>query len=95
MLYQVKDLSPEQKEAAEKLLGHSVSEDEAVSIKRIRASSILPSELSPEERTQALKKLDAYFAKVDAKRLPVSEEEEEAIITEALRFARPTYRPAH
>jgi len=32
MLHQVKDLSPEQKHAAEILLGHAVSEDEAVSI---------------------------------------------------------------
>ena len=33
MLYHVKDLSPEQKDAAEILSGHPVSEDEAVSIR--------------------------------------------------------------
>ena len=35
MVYQVKDLSPEQKQAAEILLGHPVSDDELVSIKSL------------------------------------------------------------
>ena len=93
MLYQVKDLSPEQKHTVESLLGHTVADDDAVSIKSIRASAIPPAELSLEERKEALEKLDRYFAKVDARRQPVSEEEEEAIITEALRSTRPNYRP--
>ena len=40
---------------------------------------IIPSTLSKEERIEALGRLDIYFAKVDAKRNTVSEEEEEAI----------------
>jgi len=47
--------------------------------------------LSPEERREAREKLARYFAKVDAGRLPVSEAEEDAIITEALRSTRPNY----
>ncbi|SPF56889.1 hypothetical protein SBA4_960029 [Candidatus Sulfopaludibacter sp. SbA4] len=65
------------------------------SIKGIRPSHIIPSRLSPDERKEALEKLRCYFAKVDAKRKPVSEAEEEEIINEALRSTRPHYRPIH
>jgi len=58
MLYQVKDLSPEQKRAAEILLGHAVSEYEAVSIKTLGPTTIIPSRLSPEERVEALRALE-------------------------------------
>jgi len=95
MLHPVKDLSPEQRRTVESLLGHTVSEEESVSIKSIRASSILASSLTADERKQALERLDRYFAKVDAGREPVSEAEEEAIINEALRSARTGSRPVH
>jgi hypothetical protein len=93
MLHHVKDLSPDQKRAIENLLGHPVSEDESVSIKSIRPSAIIPPQLSPDERKEALDELRRYFAKVDAQRRPVSEKEEEEIINEALRSTRPNYRP--
>jgi len=95
MLHHVKDLSPDQRRAIENLLGRPVSEDESVSIKSIRPSAILAPHLSPEERREALEKLRRYFAKVDAQRKPVSESEEEEIISEALRSTRPNYRPIH
>jgi hypothetical protein len=95
MLHHVKDLSPDQKLAIENLLGHPVSEDESVSIKSIRPSAIIPPQLSPEDRQEALEKLRRYFAKVDEQRKPASESEEEEIIDEALRSTRPTYRPIH
>jgi hypothetical protein len=93
VLHHVKDLSPEQRQAIESLLGHKVSEEETLSIKSIATSSIVKSNLSPEERADTLKRLDQYFAKVDAGRKPVSAEEEEAVINEALQSARPSYRP--
>jgi hypothetical protein len=95
MLHDVKDLSPEQRRAVENLLGRPVAEDESVSIKGIRPSAIIPPRLSSEERKEALGKLRGYFAKVDARRTPVSEAEEEEIINEALRSTRPNYRPIH
>jgi hypothetical protein len=49
--------------------------------------------LAPEKRQQILDDLDRYFARIDAKRQPVSEEEAGAIINEALRSARPDYFP--
>jgi|ERR1035438_3620535 hypothetical protein len=78
MLYQVKDLSPEQRRAAEMLLGHPVSEDEAVSIKSLGPTTIIPSKLSPEDRVAALRALEKRWA--TAHRPEVSEDEEEAAI---------------
>src|SRR5665213_2114664 len=95
MLHDVKDLSPEQRRAVETLLGRTVAEDESVSIKGIRPSAIIPSRLSSEERREALGKLRGYFAKVDARRAPISESEEEEIIKKALRSTRLNYRPIH
>jgi hypothetical protein len=91
MLYQVKDLSPEQKRAAEILLGHAISEDQAVSIKSLDLTTIVPAKLSPEERAEAWRALEKRFAR--AHRPAISEEEEEAIVNEALRSTRPNYRP--
>src|SRR5258708_39546604 len=91
MLYQVKDLSPERKQAAEILLGHPVSDDEVVSIKSLGPSTIIPSKLSPEERVEALRALNERFAK--GVRPDVSEDEEASVANEALRSARPNYRP--
>jgi len=93
-MHLVKDLSLEQKIAIESLLGRSVSEDEAVSIKALDPSAIVPSRLTEAERKTALENLDSYFSRVDAQRQPASQEEEEAIINEALRSTRPGYSPA-
>ena len=93
MLHRVSDLSPEQKITVENLLGRAVSNDEAVSVRAVSPAVIIPSTLSQEERMEALKRLDRYFAKVDAGRDFASEEEEESIIVEAIRSVRPNYRP--
>jgi hypothetical protein len=85
---QVKDLSPEQKRAAEILLG---SEDDAVSIRSLGPTTIIPSKLSPEERLEALRDLEKRFSR--AHQSEVSAEEEEAGGDEALRSCRPGYRP--
>ena len=93
MLYEVKDLSPEQKVTVESLLGRRVSDGESISIKAIVSPAIVPSKLSHDERLAALKRLNEYFERSDAKRQPMSDEEEEAIVTEAIRSVRPGYRP--
>ncbi len=92
MLYRVRDLSPEQERAAEVLLGHPISDDEAVSVKSLNPSSIIPSTLSPEERIVAMRALDERFA---ASQVPeVGEDEEEELVREAFRSTtRPHYRP--
>jgi hypothetical protein len=93
MLHRIKDLSPEQKLAVEALLGRAVSNDEAISVRAVATATIIPSQLSQEQRIEALRQLDHYFAKVDAGRKPVSENEEEEILRNAIRSVRPTYRP--
>ena len=90
MLYQVKDLSPEQKRAAEILLGHPLSENDAVSIKSLDPATIIPSRLSPEERIAALRALDEGFA---ARPVPEVSPDEEALVREAFLSARPDHLP--
>ncbi len=91
MLHHVKDLSPEQRHAAEILLGHAVSEDETVSIKILGLSTLIPSKLSPEARIEALKALNDRFANRGVSE--VDAEAEEAAVNEAMRSTRPNYRP--
>ena len=90
MTHCVKDLSLEQKLAVESLLGRPVSDEESVSVKAFSPSS----RLNDEERRAAIEKLNRYFAHIDVKRQPVTDEEEDAVINEALRSVRPDYRPA-
>ena len=93
MVHYVSDLSAEQKLTVEGLLGRVISGDEAVSIKAIPRETAKPSTMSPEERGIALAKFERYFAQIDAGRGNVTPEEEDAIITAAIRSVRPGYRP--
>jgi hypothetical protein len=88
MIREVKDLSPDQKIAVESLLGRSVSEQETVSVQAFQ-----PPVISDQRRQQVVEGLRQYFAEVDAKRQPVSAEEADDIINEAMRNSRPGYRP--
>jgi hypothetical protein len=80
MTHCVKDLSREQKLAIESLLGRPGSDEESVSVKMFAPSP----RLNDEERSAAIEKLSQYFARIDAKRGPVSDEEDGAVINEAL-----------
>ena len=88
MIHNAKGLSPDQKTVIEGLLGRRVLESEEISIRAIQ-----PLPLSDERRAEILSGLQAYFTKVDSQRQPVSPEEADAIINEALRSTRPNYRP--
>ena len=87
MIRSAKDLSPEQKVAIESLLGRKLLESEDVSVRTID-----PPALTDERRAEVLHGLEEYFAKVDSQRQPVSPEEANAAIDEALRSVRPNYR---
>ena len=50
-------------------------------------------DISPERRQEILDGLNEYFSCVDAQRKPISPEEADEIINEALRSTRPNYRP--
>jgi hypothetical protein len=88
MICNAKDLSPDQKAAIETLLGRRIQEDEAVSVRTFE-----PVVVSHQRRLEIANELRKYFAEVDAARKPVSEEEAEDIITEAMRSVRSGYRP--
>jgi hypothetical protein len=86
MRVRVKDLSPRQKQAAEVLLGHPVSDQQSVAVKSLDPAAILPARLSPAERVVALRALEARFAsRVVAE---VSPEEEDALVREAFESTR-------
>jgi len=88
MIHRAKDLSPEQKLLIERLLGRRVLEDEAISVRAFEPPSI-----PHERRREIADELRKYFAEVDANRRPATPEEAEEVITEAIRSARPSYRP--
>ena len=88
MIRNVKDLSPDQKIAVESLLGRPVSEQETVSVQAFD-----PPAISDQRRQEIAEALRQYFAEVDAKRQPVSAEEADDILNEAMRSSRPDYRP--
>lgn len=88
MIRNASDLSPNQKAALETLLGRRVQDSEAVSVRTFQ-----PAPVSSERKLEVAKELRSYFAEVDAARKPVSDEEAEDILTEAMRSVRPGYRP--
>ena len=88
MICDVKDLSPDQKAVLETLLGRRVLEGEAVSVRTFE-----PATVPHQRKLEIADELRKYFAEVDVSRMPVSEEEAEDIITEAMRSVRPGYRP--
>ncbi len=87
MIRSAKNLSPDQKIAIESILGRELRENEDISVRAIE-----PPDLTDERRSEVVKGLEEYFAKVDAQRQPVSPEEADAAIDEALRSVRPNYR---
>ncbi len=89
MIHKAKDLSPEQRLAVEGLLGRAIAEQEDVSVRALPEAP----QLSPERRREIIAGLEAHFAQVDAQRQTVSPQEADEIINEALRSARPNYRP--
>jgi len=52
-----------------------------------------PPPLTAERRREIVDGLRKYFAQVDAQRRPMSDEEAEEVINDALRSIKPTYRP--
>src|SRR5580692_10960987 len=87
MICNARDLAPDQKAAIETLLGRRIQQDEAVSVRTFE-----PVTVSHQRKLEIANELRRYFAEVDAARKPVSEEEAEDIITEAMRSVRPGYR---
>jgi hypothetical protein len=91
MIHKAKDLSAEQRLAIESLLGRSIAEQEEISIRALPQT--LP--VSSERRRAIIEELRKHFAAVDGQRRPVSAQEADEIIDEALRSTRPDFRAVH
>ena len=72
-----------------KACSRAIAEQEEISIRTLPET--LP--VSPERRRAIVEELRKHFAAVDAQRQPVSPQEADEIINEALRSTRPNYRP--
>lgn len=88
MLHKASELSAEQRNALESLLGRRISDRETISVRAFE-----PAPLSETQRVEMLASLDAYFSRIDAKRPAMSTADVEAVVNEALRSTRPRYRP--
>jgi len=88
LIHKANELKPETRAALEAEFGRSLRDDEEVSI-----MAFIPHEAPTDEaRSQAAENLRAHFEKVDARRIPGSDEEIEEEIKEAMRSVRPGYR---
>lgn len=87
MIHKAKDLSPEQKQLVESLVGRRVMENEAISVRAIE-----PPPLSDERKRELVEQLKKYFSEIDARRKPGSPAEAEDIINEAMKSVRSGYR---
>lgn len=88
MIHKAKDLTPNQKQLIEGLVGRRLLEDETVSVRAFATPHI-----SDERRLEIAEELKKYFAEVDSNRKPATAEEAEEIITDAIRSVRVGYRP--
>ena len=93
MTLTAKDLSSDQKAVIEGLLGRHVLDDDTVTIRAIPAPHLSEEHRSEEHRQGQVAQLKRYFAEVDSRREPVSAEEADEVLTEAMGSVRPGYRP--
>jgi len=87
MVHQVSGLSPEQRAAAELLLGRPLEEKESISIQAFESAPV-----SEQRRREVSAELRRLFAEVDSNLRPTAVDEVEEIFTEAVRSSRPGYR---
>ena len=88
MIGQVKDLSSEQRAAAELLLGRRLGEEESISVQAFECSPV-----SEQRRREVSTELRRLFAEVDASLPPATTDEAEDIFTQAMRSSRPGFEP--
>jgi len=87
MIHQAKDLSPEQKAAAEVLPGRALAEKESISVQGFE-----PAAVSEQRRREVPVELRRLFAEVDQNLRPATVDEAEEIFREAMQSSRPGYR---
>jgi len=88
-LHSARGLSPAVRNAVEALLGRTLKDDEAVSVRAYQPHEAPPAE----HRRNAVRGLRQYFANIDRKAKDVPEDELDEIVDEAIRSVRSGYRP--
>ena len=87
-LHSARKLSPPLRNALEQLLGRTLGDNEAISIRAYQ-----PHEAPSVEQQRAVaEELRHHFARIDKKTRGISESEQEEILDEAIRSVRPGYR---
>ena len=87
-LYSARWLSPDVRNALETLLGRTLSDEEAVSVRPYQ-----PHEAPAiEQERSAVRGLEQYFAKIDQRLRDIPEDELDETIDEAIRSVRPGYQ---
>ena len=75
--------------ALERLLGRTLSDNEAISVRAYQ-----PHEApSPEQQRHLIGELQSHFARIDERTKDIPDSEREEILDEAIRSVRPGYRP--
>jgi uncharacterized protein (UPF0210 family) len=87
MTHSAKSLSPEQRAAAELLLGRPLADNEAISVQAFE-----PVAVSEDLRRDVSAKLNKLFAEVDRSLKPATSAEAEEVFAEAMRSSRPEFR---
>jgi hypothetical protein len=87
MVREAKDLSIEQRAAAELLLGRPLDEKESISVQAFASGPV-----SAERRREVRAELRKLFDEVDINLQSTTREEVEETFTEAMRSSRPGYR---
>ena len=88
-LHSARRLPPLVRSALEQLLGRTLGDDEAISVRAYQ-----PHEAPSLEQQRAIAdEMRRHFAKIDEKCKDLSESEQEEILDEAIRSVRPGYRP--
>ena len=86
MIHRANDLSPEQKAAAELLLGRPLRDEESITVQAFEEAP-----LSEDRRRDVIAQMRRLFAEVD-RNLQSEPDEAETVFTEAMRSSRPGYR---
>ena len=88
MLHKVRDLPSEARGIVENLIGRSMTEDETFSIRPMR---LRKEGANPDAAREAARRLEQYFSEIDSQHPPVSGDQANAALDEAMRHVRPGY----
>src|SRR5258706_14722151 len=87
LVHKASDLKPQTRAAIEAEFGRRLRDDEEISIAARAAEDVS----TGSSRAEAVRRLEAHYARMDEKTKDIPEEEIEHLLLEAIRSARPGY----